>query len=680
MPSIFQQNGEAVLFAADIQGMKAGGTSAGRVREYEKRQVEFVASNLLIIPSPLKNQRIGSSISPPEFTAEDDLEHLSLSRRLEIEKHTTAHLKNDNAKLRTECKRLRKANSTIATSFYSSQQKLVVQNDSARTIHDDSGQHTTREANTPISTSERHSRLQEEKQISTQWRKAYEKLQIAFDFRKRLLLNSELVATDLRSQLATEKRITSQWRHDCENLRSDFDKFRQRNASKVLQFNRSKALQCPLSVAQDADNKKSKNDETNFSRTTTGNLDAQGAAESETEDASCPSALPPTTNDSTTTDAVIQCSAVACAEMLMQLAASDSTSTNAEKNRTNDTNFQTEIEDLQCQLSATIDSHKGEMLSNAHKILKPVAMERKQSKWMHIFERLKAFHSVHGHCRVKTSEDPALTAWLFYQRKSLKVYEGYRVERIDALNSVGYSWGVGHPLSNATLRTLSGLPDKVIGSCKLPFDAKVNAESADDQAVSQSWEVVAAGGNYCELTESVCMRRGAGSQAARWMEIFERLKLFKDENGHCNVPKAYSVPLCSWVVAQRHRLKDYPATGYRRMRVDALNSIGYVWGVHHPLSKLFPLLSEGNPTEKCGTSISQTKKSPLPIAQLSTRLEGLKNGTQSEKWSRSLGAHTGCATDTKIEDSTVTTADSTSFNYTILETIRPCKKMKMGTK
>jgi len=63
-----------------------------------------------------------------------------------------------------------------------------------------------------------------------------------------------------------------------------------------------------------------------------------------------------------------------------------------------------------------------------------------------------------------------------------------------------------------------------------------------------------------------------------WMEYYNQLKRFLDENGHINVPRSHH--LYNWVHIQR---KGYQGTSRTRLsddRIEKLNELGFVWDYH----------------------------------------------------------------------------------------------------
>lgn len=63
---------------------------------------------------------------------------------------------------------------------------------------------------------------------------------------------------------------------------------------------------------------------------------------------------------------------------------------------------------------------------------------------------------------------------------------------------------------------------------------------------------------------------------ARWWSQYSKLKKFKDERGHCNVPRRELPDPGIWVSAQRTAFKKGVL---KKERVEALDAIGFSWEV-----------------------------------------------------------------------------------------------------
>ena len=230
--------------------------------------------------------------------------------------------------------------------------------------------------------------------------------------------------------------------------------------------------------------------------------------------------------------------------------------------------FKADIKELKSQL----EDARGQLSSG-----------ESRHSWEDKFMHLKHFHEVNGHCRVPETYDTDLCRWVGDQRIFFLEDERFKKERVVKLNSLGYSWGKGHPLSKMAGETRH----------KSKNNSRIDNQDTDDNKDN----LVAA-----ETTQTRVSK--PKPHKILWSEKFKLLKRFHAANGHCRVPKTYDGVLCSWVGNQRILLREYE--GIKKERVDKLNSIGFSWGKDHPLGKL---------------SIATTNESPRPSSSVQNRPE-----------------------------------------------------------
>ena len=77
-------------------------------------------------------------------------------------------------------------------------------------------------------------------------------------------------------------------------------------------------------------------------------------------------------------------------------------------------------------------------------------------------------------------------------------------------------------------------------------------------------------------------RRSKGFRDLKWNSMLQKLKDYKQENGHCNVPRREGKlgelkKLGQWVSEQR---QNYKAGNLSKERIDALKDIGFEWDAH----------------------------------------------------------------------------------------------------
>jgi outer membrane biogenesis lipoprotein LolB len=67
-----------------------------------------------------------------------------------------------------------------------------------------------------------------------------------------------------------------------------------------------------------------------------------------------------------------------------------------------------------------------------------------------------------------------------------------------------------------------------------------------------------------------------------WKDLFEELKVYKQEHGDCNVPRSYSknIKLALWVKIQRGAYRKNKLSDDRKAK---LQSIGFSWSLYNSL-------------------------------------------------------------------------------------------------
>ncbi|EEC44448.1 predicted protein, partial [Phaeodactylum tricornutum CCAP 1055/1] len=81
----------------------------------------------------------------------------------------------------------------------------------------------------------------------------------------------------------------------------------------------------------------------------------------------------------------------------------------------------------------------------------------------------------------------------------------------------------------------------------------------------------------------------------QWDQMFERLLAFRDENGHCMVPKRFppDMKLGTWVHTQRIQYRKLPVIGrLTDDRIHRLEELGFIWSLRDDWQKHYEELKE----------------------------------------------------------------------------------------
>jgi superfamily II DNA or RNA helicase len=204
-------------------------------------------------------------------------------------------------------------------------------------------------------------------------------------------------------------------------------------------------------------------------------------------------------------------------------------------------------------------------------------LERLGQSWDYRYGQLLAFKEFNGHCSVARDDDTKLHQWVVWQRLMFK-RRRISETRIIRLNDIGFVWDENEARWNDMFASLSEFVDQK-GHCNIPARYSANlalgiwlkrqrqAYRSGKLTPDRQAKLESAGVNFDPLND-------------HWNTLFNELKIFKAENGHCDVPQRYkSNPLLgAWVSIQRAfvKKKDYPAN-----RKQALEELGFLWNPKH---------------------------------------------------------------------------------------------------
>lgn len=170
--------------------------------------------------------------------------------------------------------------------------------------------------------------------------------------------------------------------------------------------------------------------------------------------------------------------------------------------------------------------------------------------WMKKFFELKKFKELNGDINIPMNKyvhkkNISLYQWAQRQRQNK---EKLSEEKIRLLNSIGFIWQIENKtVFNERLEELRHYKEQH-GHCNVPQTYKENIKlgrwvgkirrNKDKVSKKQIEEINSLGFDW-------------NPQLTRWYKRFNELKKYKEEHGHCNVPKSNS--LGSWVASQKSR-------------------------------------------------------------------------------------------------------------------------------
>ncbi len=200
-------------------------------------------------------------------------------------------------------------------------------------------------------------------------------------------------------------------------------------------------------------------------------------------------------------------------------------------------------------------------------------MDPFDSAWDEMFKALVEYKHSHGDCDVpaKWSGNRKLGAWVHGQRRRRNqgTLEEPRFARLDA---IGFIWEVIDDSWDVMRHALCQYREKH-GDCNITRGCPENRKLA--LWVSKQRQTRKSGRMSVErIRELDEMGFLWNFRDTKWNEMFAALRDFKQQHGHCNVPRGYSLnpQLGQWVKKQRSR---HGTLSQKRIR--KLDELGFSW-------------------------------------------------------------------------------------------------------
>ncbi len=209
-------------------------------------------------------------------------------------------------------------------------------------------------------------------------------------------------------------------------------------------------------------------------------------------------------------------------------------------------------------------------------------------RWNQKFEQLCAFKRKNGHCNIPhpsqtkaSNHSKSLGHWVASQK--IRRHAGnLPQDRIDRLEMIGFVWGSS---KNESWDHMFGQLcefKKKYGHCLVPA-SNVKGKENDDEFRSlglwvQTQRQQKKGTRKSRIPHDRIDRLDEigfvwEPRDATWNESFEQLKKFREENGHCNVPKV-TKKLHSWVDKQRDCYRKGKMRSDRKAKLDSIDFMG----------------------------------------------------------------------------------------------------------
>ena len=190
-----------------------------------------------------------------------------------------------------------------------------------------------------------------------------------------------------------------------------------------------------------------------------------------------------------------------------------------------------------------------------------------QQLWNDMFEELKAYKEEIGDCHVPTRKWK-LGRWVQMQREKYKKGE-LDNDQIRCFESIGFVWDV-HIQSWLDMFEELKTYKEENGDCHVPLkEGKLGGWVCNQREKHKKGDL---DDKKTRCLESIGFMWE--SRLKHWIDMFEKLKAYKKENGDCLVP-ARTIDLGWWVRNQRrkHKKGELEENQFR-----SLDAIGFAWG------------------------------------------------------------------------------------------------------
>lgn len=195
-----------------------------------------------------------------------------------------------------------------------------------------------------------------------------------------------------------------------------------------------------------------------------------------------------------------------------------------------------------------------------------------EAKWNEMFSALMTFNEKNGHCNVQRGwpENPDLSYWVSKQRENCR--KGLlSPDRIERLEQIGFIWDT---IQNNWEENYSALIEykSVTGNCDVPDKWPMNLRLSHWVGKQRSdWKMNRLSADRIERLNAIGFTWDP--QGAAWNKMYEMLQEFKKNNGHCNVPHAWSenVKLGRWVARLRKLWKEGKLSQEQIKQLESLN-------------------------------------------------------------------------------------------------------------
>jgi len=213
-------------------------------------------------------------------------------------------------------------------------------------------------------------------------------------------------------------------------------------------------------------------------------------------------------------------------------------------------------------------------------VLKPISTlsepEIPKRSWDELFSDLTDFYKLHGHCNVPAdwAANPELAVWVGLQRGA-KRRNRLTADQLRRMDDIGFAWSIHDGDWDVMFAKLveylrpmhNGKPRNVAMSAELRRWTLTQRQFKNRGELEPERE---------RKLNSIGFEWQPHSR--QWQEMFDALRKFHADNGHCRVPSKWprNPKLASWVATQRARKSSGKLSAER---IAALDVLGFSWRI-----------------------------------------------------------------------------------------------------
>jgi superfamily II DNA or RNA helicase len=194
-----------------------------------------------------------------------------------------------------------------------------------------------------------------------------------------------------------------------------------------------------------------------------------------------------------------------------------------------------------------------------------------EGEWERYFSQLESYKAKKGNCRVPANykDNPKLAVWVSNQRN---YYRNKRISQlhISKLESIGFEWDPFDSAWECNFLKIKAFKEKY-GHCRIP---KKNILSGWSLSQRKSFYKKTLSPERITKLESIGFEWDPFDST--WEYNFLKVKAFKEEYGHFQIPRNYAADpgLANWCAGQRRK---YSSGNLSSKHIVRLESIGFIW-------------------------------------------------------------------------------------------------------